>query len=66
MNDPGPCRGITIERPSSARLPSGEEISSMWRDLVSWLIHNAPVEADLNPIHAAEEDILLGKEFFGK
>lgn len=57
---------ITIELSSSARLPSGEEMSSIWRDLVRWLIHNVPVEPDMNTIHAAEEDILLGRKFFGK
>ena len=57
---------ITIELPSSARLPSSEEISALWRDLVSWLINNTPVEVDLHPVHAADEEILLGKEFFGK
>jgi len=57
---------ITIELPSSARLPSSEEISALWRDLVSWLIKNTPVEPGLDQIHASDENILLGKEFFGK
>lgn len=57
---------ITIELPSSTKLPSNEEIASIWRDLVSWLIKNTPVEPGLDQLHASEEDILLGKEFFGK
>ena len=57
---------ITIELASSARLPSGQEISSIWRDLVRWLMKNIPIENGRDQLRASEEDILLGKEFFGK
>ena len=57
---------ITIELASSARLPSGAEISSIWRDIVSWLVNNIPVEPGLERVHASDTEVLLGKEFFGK
>ncbi|MBN2061550.1 MAG: murein peptide amidase A [Deltaproteobacteria bacterium] len=50
---------ITIELASSSRMPSGEEISSMWRDLVKWLTNNAPVEPLDGRIYTAQEDVLI-------
>ncbi len=57
---------ITIELASSGRMPSSEEISSIWRDLVRWLINNTPVDPGVDHLFASEEDMLLGKELFGK
>ncbi|WP_045216438.1 M14 family murein peptide amidase A [Desulfonatronovibrio magnus] len=56
---------ITLELASSARMPSSSEISSIWRDLVRWLVNNTPVEKDPFELHAAD-DRELQKEFFGK
>lgn len=57
---------LTIELASSARMPSSEEISAIWRDLVRWLINNTPVDPEADQLHAFEENVLLGKELFGK
>ncbi len=57
---------ITIEFSSSGRMPSSEQTSSMWRDLVRWLIQNAPVEQDPQKLKAKKEEPEFTKEFFGK
>jgi murein peptide amidase A len=57
---------ITIEFSSSGRMPSMEETSSMWRDLVRWLVNNAPVKHDPERLKAQTEQLELKKEFFGK
>ena len=57
---------ITVELASSARMPSGGEISSMWRDLVRWLINETPVEPGPGQLQALDQDMQLRKEFFGK
>ena len=57
---------ITIELPSSARLPSSESISYLWRELVAWLIRSVPADPEVKQIQAVEKDVLLGKGFFGK
>lgn len=36
---------VTIELPSAGIMPSNEEISQMWTDLVGWLIANVRLEA---------------------
>lgn len=57
---------ITVELASSTRMPSEGEISSMWRDLVGWLIEETPVERQPEHLHALDHETLLEKEFFGK
>lgn len=57
---------ITIEFSSSGRMPSNKEISSMWRDLVRWLINNAPVRGSAHSLQAGKPEKELRKEFFGK
>ncbi len=57
---------VTIEFSSSGRMPSREQTSSMWRDLVRWLVDNVPVEHDPERLKAHKEQLELKKEFFGK
>ncbi|MFN2343939.1 MAG: M14 family murein peptide amidase A [Desulfonatronovibrio sp.] len=56
---------MTIEFASSGRMPSSSEISSMWMDIVRWLINNTPTEKDNYQLRAVD-DKELKKEFFGK
>ncbi|WP_035243865.1 M14 family murein peptide amidase A [Desulfonatronovibrio hydrogenovorans] len=56
---------VTLELASSVRMPGDGEISSMWRDLVRWLINNTPVRKDPGQLQAVD-DLELQKEFFGK
>ena len=57
---------ITIELASSARMPPPGEISSMWMDLVRWLIDNTPVPVAGYQMQAQdielldEEELLVG------
>ncbi|MDD5475233.1 MAG: M14 family murein peptide amidase A [Syntrophales bacterium] len=57
---------ITLELPSSVRLPPDTEISSLWRDLVRWLIETVPVDTGGKGIWVEREDIELTREHFGK
>lgn len=57
---------VTLELPSSVRLPSRAEISSLWRDLVRWLIDTVPVESEPPGIWVDGEDKELKREYFGK
>lgn len=56
---------VTLELASSARMPSPAEISSMWRDIVRWLINNTPTQTDAYELRALN-GLELQKEFFGK
>ncbi len=57
---------VTLELASSGRMPSSMEISSIWRDLVRWLINNIPVEEKPEQIQVKNEKIELEREFFAK
>ncbi|MFO7727991.1 MAG: M14 family murein peptide amidase A [Desulfonatronovibrio sp.] len=56
---------VTLELASSGTMPSSDEISSLWMDMVRWLINNTPAEKDVNQLQAVNE-FELRKEFFGK
>ena len=57
---------ITLELPSSARLPSSAEISALWQGIVRWLIDNVPVESEPEGMWVETERKELEREFFGK
>ncbi len=57
---------MTVELSSSGRLPTSGEISSMWRDLVRWLIDNVPIETEPEEIMVEEDRKELERRFFGK
>ena len=57
---------VTVELASSARMPAPEEISSMWRDLVRWLINTVPLKTVPGEIWVEEDGRELEMKFFGK